>query len=171
MSAHMWYFLIERHLNSWRFMIPLSSQKKFDNDRIKKAVFWLFTVMLISCERISCDTLNQKAKIAANIVHQMSFFLLWNAHIMIQIQCDGFDVACWVCNMSLSSNSYNNYLLFGFLGPVCHAIGGHLGLFRHCLFSHGRPINFSRPCPLQGRSLPTARASYCLDPFTSVVNE
>lgn len=48
---------------------------------------------------------------------------------------------------------------------------GHLSLFRHCLFNHGRPINFSRPCPLQGQSLPAARVSHCLDPFTSVVNE
>lgn len=108
----------------------------------------------------------KKAKIAGDIVQQMRFHSDSNP-----VRCDGFDVACWVCNMSLSSNSYNNYLLFGFLGPVCHAIGGHLGLFRHCLFSHGRPINFSRPCPLQGRSLPAARASHCLDPFTSVVNE
>ena len=157
-------------------MICIHSPQKFHNYHVwesKALIFrrkvclqytlWFFFYCVCV---IFKDTNIQKAKIAGNIVQQMRFHSDSNP-----VQCDGFDVACWVCNMSLSSNSYNNYLLFGFLGPVCHAIGGHLGLFRHCLFSHGRPINFSRPCPLQGRSLPTARASHCLDPFTSVVNE
>ena len=143
-----------------------------------KVMHWLLRVSVHAMNELVVlfkNTDMQKAKIAGHIVQQMSFFLHWNVlcthNDSNPVQCDGFDVACWVCNMSLSSNSYNNYLLFGFLGPVCHAIGGHLGLFFHCLFSHGRPINFSRPCPLQGRSLPAARASHCLDPFTSVVNE
>lgn len=159
--------------NVWSLVICIYSPKKFHNYHVNmesKALIFHDKGYSISCEKknvaIFKDTSIQKAKIAGNIVQQMRFHSDSNP-----VQCDGFDVACWVCNMSLSSNSYNNYLLFGFLGPVCHAIGGHLGLFRHCLFSHGRPINFSRPCPLQGRSLPTARASHCLDPFTSVVNE
>lgn len=142
-----------------------------------KVMFWLFNLMLTlyAMKELAEILVRKKLKIAANIVQQKSFVFHWNVpHIHNDsnpVQCDGFDVACWVCNMSLSSTSYNNYLLFGCLDPVCHAIGGHLSLFRHCLFNHGRPINFSRPCPLQGRSLPTARVSHCLDPFTSVVNE
>lgn len=145
-------------------------------------IFWLTTIksqvmltIYAMKELVVLAKNTQKAKITVNIVQQMSFFLSWNTarthNDSNPVQCDGFDVACWVCNMSLSSKSYNNYLLFGFLDPVCHVIGGHLSLFCHCLFNHGRPINFSRPCPLQGRSLPAARVSHCLDPFTSVVNE
>lgn len=48
---------------------------------------------------------------------------------------------------------------------------GHLSLFYHCLFNHGRPINSAGPRHLRGHLLPTTRVSHCLDPFTSVVNE
>lgn len=80
----------------------------------------MLTVLYCAMEEllVIVKKVQKKAKITANTGQQMSFSSPLNIPCTHNdsnpLQCDGFDVACWVCNMSLSSNSYNNYLLFGF---------------------------------------------------------
>lgn len=86
----MWYFLIERHC----FNVSLFATFPKSLTASIKVMLWVLVVRLIAYAVkelvvIFKNTGTQKAKIAGNIVQQMSFFSseTYRAHIMIQIRC------------------------------------------------------------------------------------